>query len=194
MPLKIIRRSDTGALTISGTVKLPDGSKLRIRARAQSDRLDLAREEAAAIEAQILRDNWHGERSGSRSFAEAVESYLLSAPRSAGDKARLKRIMVALGDVPLAAVKQPAINRLRGRILSADASPSTVNRGIITPIRAVMRHAHKLGWCEPPLFEIPKRQPGRTNYLLPAEAERLIAAAAPHLKRCLFFFSGPAHA
>jgi len=106
MPLTITRRKDRpGALTITGRITLPDGSRVRVRARAQSDRLALAREEAAAIETKILRDAWHGQRRGARSFAEAVTSYLTAAPRAVGDEKRLKRIMLALGDVTLASLR-----------------------------------------------------------------------------------------
>jgi hypothetical protein len=172
MPLKVVRRKDTGALTITGFVKFPDSSKLRVRSRAQSDRRDLAEEEAVALEARFLREAWHGEKRGARPFAEAVESYLLSAPRARGDLARLRRILVALGDVSLAAVDQAAVNRVRATILSPDAAPATITRGVIMPIRAVMRHAAEQGWCDVPRFKVPKRTPGRTNFLVPDRPRR----------------------
>lgn len=50
-----------------------------------------------------------------------------------------------------------------------------------------MLHAHRLAWCEAPHFEIPREPQGRTRYLLPGEAERLIEAASPHLRRLLVF-------
>jgi integrase len=190
MPLKVTRRPDTGALTISGTLELPDGSRVRVRRRAQTDDRRLAEEEANAAEKQILRDAWHGERRGARFFSEAALSYLAAAPRATGDKRRLGRIQLALGDVMLRAVDQAAVDRVRDKLLDKDASPATVRRGIIAPIRAVLRHAHRRGWCDAPAFEIPKQPEGRTLYLLPAEAERLIAAAAPHLRPLLLLLLG----
>jgi hypothetical protein len=71
MPLTVVRRKSSGALTITGTV-----AGRRIRRRAQSDDPKLAEEEAAALEAELLRTAWHGERRGSRTFAEAALSYL----------------------------------------------------------------------------------------------------------------------
>jgi len=186
MPLTVTRRKDRpGALTITGRITLPDGSRVRVRARAQSDRLKLAQEEAAALETKILRDAWHGERRGTRSFAETVTSYLAAAPRAEGDKQRLHRIMLALGDVRLAEVGQEAVDNVRAKILKPDASPATILRGVVSPIRAVMRHGHRRGWCDAPMFEVPKQPQGRTRFLLPAEAERLIAAAAPHVQPLL---------
>lgn len=190
MPLTVTRRKDTGALTITGRVNYPDGSQLRVRQRAQSNDRHLAEEEAVALEARLLREAWHGERRGVRSFAEAVNSYLAAAPRATGDKARLNRILRALGDVTLAAVDQAAVDRVRGRMLAPDASPATVRRGVIAPIRAVLRHASRRGWCDPPAFEIPRQPAGRTLYLLPHEAELLVAAAAPHLRPLLLFLVG----
>lgn len=190
MPLIVTRRKDTGALTITGRVHYPDGTVRRLRQRAQSDDPSLAAEEAATLEARLLRDAWHGERRGARSFAEAVLSYLKAAPRAEGDKRRLNRILRALGDVPLSAVDQAAIDKVRERTLAPDASPATVRRGVIAPIRAVMRHANRRGWCDVPAFEIPRQPPGRTLYLLPGEAGKLVTAAAPHLKPLLLFLIG----
>ena len=58
MPLNVVRRKQTQALTISGVVTRRDGTKLRVQRRAQSDDPDLAAEEARAIEAELLRRDW----------------------------------------------------------------------------------------------------------------------------------------
>lgn len=187
MPLKVRRRKDTGALTITGIVRFPDGTGRRVRKRAASDELQLAREEAIALEAEILRSAWHGERRGSRSLAEAVMSYIESAPRSPATKAFLHRLLRALGDIPLSAVDQVAAVKARRSMLAADASPATYTRNVIVPLRAVMQHAHRLGWCDVPVFEIPKQLQGRTLFLLPNEADQLIMAASPHIQRLLVF-------
>jgi len=180
MPLKIVRRKDTGSLTIEGTIKLPDGSRQRVRARSQSDELALAREEATALEANILRDAWHGKRRGARSFSAAVIAYLESEPRSASTKRRLHRLLKVIGDVPLSEIGQESV--IRARQAMQITSPATIRRGIITPLRSVMNCAMRLRWCDPVHFEIPREPPGRTRYLLPSEANRLIAAAAPHIR------------
>jgi integrase len=98
--------------------------------------------------------------------------------------------MLALGDVTLADVDQAAIDRVQAKILRPGSSPATVRRGVIMPIRAVLRHAHRRGWCDAPVFEIPRQPEGRTLYLLPDEAERLIAAAAPHLRTLMLLLLG----
>ncbi len=185
MPLKITRRKDTGAFTIVGTV-----AGQRVRLRAQSDDRRLAEEEAAALEAKLLRAEWHGERRGARSFAEAVVSYLSAEARSASTKGRLNRILKAMGDIPLSAVTQERVDRLRQQVLGPKASPATVRRGLIVPIRAVLRHAHRRGWCGAPSFDIPRQPQGRTLYLLPSEAHHLVQAAAPHLRPLIHLLIG----
>jgi len=60
MPLTIVRRKATGALTISGTIRLTSGARIRIQQRARSDNPQLAAEEARILEAEILRTDWHG--------------------------------------------------------------------------------------------------------------------------------------
>src|SRR5215472_2449000 len=185
MPLTVTRRASTGALTISGTV-----AGQRIRRRAQSDSPKLAEEEAAALEAEILRSAWHGERRGSRTFAEAVTSYLEAAPRSETTKALCRRLLLALGTARLSDIDQGTVARLKARVLRPDALPATVSRRIIVPLRAVLRHAHRRGWCDAPVFDIPRRAEGRTLYVLPEEAERLVNAAAPHVKPLLLFLLG----
>ena len=114
MPLIVVRRKSTGALTITGTV-----AGRRVRRRAQSDDPKLAAEEAAALEAKILRTAWHGERRGSRGFSEAVISYIDATRPSTGERRRLQRILLALGaDLPLSEVDQVTVDRVRRAMLS----------------------------------------------------------------------------
>lgn len=191
MPLRVIRRKDTGRLQITGHIRLPGAEKgRRVRETPQSDDPRLAREEAAILEAKLLREAWHGKRRSSRSFAEAVDSYLHADDRSTGTINLVRRIAAAVGDVSVASVNQATLDKARRRILKKDASPATVTRNLIVPLRAILTHAARRGWCEAPTFEIPRQPEGRTLYLLPAGAERLVAAAAPHVKPLLLFLLG----
>jgi integrase len=163
----------------------------RVRKRAAVDDRKLAREEAAAIAAEIARTQWHGERKGTKSFAGAVASYIEDGqrPRSKGTLRRLEQILRAVGPrVSLADVDQNMIDKVRRAVLRGAPSPSTVKRGVVVPIRAVLNHAFRRGWCDRPTFEVPKEPEGRTRRFLPAEVDRLIPAAAPHLRPLLIFF------
>jgi hypothetical protein len=75
-------------------------------------------------------------------------------------------------------------------VLRPGAGPATYLREIVTPLRAVLRHASERGWCDAPTIKAPKTTEGRTRYLSPAEAGQLIAAAANHLRPLLLFLVG----
>jgi integrase len=163
----------------------------RVRQRAQSSDAKLAKKEAALLEAEILNTAWHGERRGTRLFAEAALSYLEAAPRSEHTKHYVTRILLALGDkVTLNKVNQDAAIRLRRLVLPENAKNATYTRQIVTPLRAILRHAAGRGWCDLPIILAPKAAQGRTRYLLPDQAERLIGGVAAHLKPVLIFLLG----
>jgi integrase len=183
--LRVVIRPDTAALTIVGTV-----NGQRIRRRAQGSDLRLAKEEAVNLEHNLLKTEWYGERRGVRPFAEAALSYLEAEPRSEHTKDYVRRILVALGDIKLDQVDQDAATRLRRTMLPPTARPSTYLREVVTPLRAILRHAAERGWCDAPHIRAPKTPAGRTRYLLPDQIERLIAVAAPHLRPLLTFLVG----
>ena len=184
MPLKVVYRKDRpgGAPQIQGYVDLPTGERVKVRRSASTHSEKLAREEATALEADMLRTAWHGERRGSRLYAEALAEWLNAADRPKGDQARHDRIIAVIGDAKLSQIDQTMVNRVRAAILKSDASPATVLRGVISPIRAVLNFANRQGWCDAPRFEEPKQPKGRTSFLYPAQFEALVAASAPHLE------------
>ena len=195
MPLAVVERKQTGSLTISGSIRLKDGSSVRVQRRAKSDILALAREEAAVIEADILRTDWHGapERPQLHSFDEAIVKYLEAQPRSAGTAVRLDRLREAIGgDTLLVDIGQDTISEQRAGRWQGCAE-ATIIREVITPLRAVLKVAAKRKWCDEPDFEVATITEGRTAFVLPSEAERFILAAAPHAKplATFLFCNGP---
>jgi integrase len=169
-------------LTIDGTV-----NGRRIQRRASTDNFNLALEEAAILEARLLRESWHGPKKGSRMFSEAILSYCEAAPRSAATRKRLQRILEALGDPPLDSIDQDVVTKLRDQLLRPGARPTTVLRELVVPLRAVLTHAAARRWCDPPLFQATRMAEGRTRCMTPVEAQRLIDAAADHLKPLIIF-------
>jgi integrase len=187
MPLKVVKRKSTGAWTISGTV-----AGQRVQLRASSNNRRLAEEEAAALEAELLRAQFHGPRHGTKSFGEAALSYAKAVPRPRDTLLRLARLVDAIGEsTPLNAIDQDAVARTREKLLKPGTSAATYIRGIITPLRAVLNYAVKQDWLERvPHFTIPKQPQGRTLFLLPTEAKALIAAAVQHIRPLLLFLIG----
>ncbi len=191
MPLAVGTRNGRAGLWITGTVT-PAGSDkgVRIRRRAGSDDRRLAEEEAAALTAQIIKDAHHGERRGARSWGEAVASYRLIETRSDGTTALLVRLTRHFGDTPLRAINQAAVDRASRALLDPDAAAATRLRNVITPIRAVLKHAARRGWCDPPLLEKPRVAGRRTPCLSPGDFERLRDAIAPQHRALLTWLVG----
>lgn len=176
MPLKLKRRHDSPNYYIRGTVRgiIVDEST------GTSDK-KAAEEVRALREAELLRRSVHGDPA-TRTFAEAALSYL----EAGGEGVHLAPILTAIGTKPLASIGQAEVDALAKK-LKAGAAPSTVNRHIYTPVAAVLHHAARKRWCEKPVLARPKEPKGRIRWVTHEEAERLIQAAAPHLRPLVVF-------
>ncbi len=64
---------------------------------------------------------------------------------------------------------------------------ATKQRQVVTPIKAVLNHAARRGWCDQPKFEKAPAGRKRTEWLSPDEADRQIAAAPARAKAILTF-------
>lgn len=191
MPLHVNERRDRpGTFQITGKI---EGYNF-IRKTAQSRERKLAEEEAAVLEARLLRERFHGRRSDcDRPFAEIAEAYLEFEPRHPANRKRVLACVVALGDVLASEAAQDAtIDRLRKTMLRPNPMPATVRATIITPIRAVLNFGASCNpkMCAPPNFKLPKIKKSKTEFFLPLEAARLISMAAPHLEPLLLFLFG----
>jgi integrase len=193
MPIDVVIRKQTGAITLSGTIPLKNGT-YRVQRKAKSNSVALAREEAALLEAEILRTDWHGERRDAHVFDEAIVKYMEAKPRSAVTAAYVERLRKEIGgDTPLSMIDQDMITRLRREHQEAAAAAgttykeSTLLRNVIAPLRAILILAAKRKLCARPEFDTPTIVEGRTQFFLPREAEQMILAAPRHLKPFITF-------
>jgi len=92
---------------------------------------------------------------------------------------------------PLAEIGQAEID-LAAAVLKPGCAPATLNRHIYTPISAVLNYAasQQPPWCAKPSIKRPKFAEGRVRWITHEEADRLIAAAKPHLKPLVIFLLG----
>ena len=188
MPYRITARKDRdGALTIEGTH--PDTGR-RVRQRAQSNNRRLAEEEARLLEAQHLREKYLGRSHPDKTFAEAVALYIATEDLAIGDLKRLDRILEVIGERLCRYIDQNDVDEVAVKVIKPGATPATVRRGVITPIRAVLNKAAFRGWCNRPYFELPREAPGRVRFLFPGEAWRLIAATTPGFRPLPIFLLG----
>jgi integrase len=178
MPLRLVRRPKSPNWIIRGTVR---GIRVEESSGVVLANRRTAEEIRAKREAEILSESVFGRRA-TATFASAAVSYL----QGGGEKRFLEPIIKHFGTTPLAQIGQDAIDR-GARKLYPDASDATRNRQFYTPVSAVITHAARRGWCAPVLLERPRQSPGRTRWLRPAEAERLIAACGERLRPLVIF-------
>lgn len=113
----------------------------------------VAEEIRAQYEAQLWKRHTYGEEAV-RLFEEAAASYM----EQGGEARFLAPILKHFKGRAIGTVK-PAEIRSMALKLYPTASPATRNRQALIPARAVVNHAHDLGWCGPmkvKQFEVPK--------------------------------------
>lgn len=94
-------------------------------------------------------------------FLEAAESY----SEHGGETRYLPKLIEHFGNHDVSKIT-PLSVRTSAKLILPNASPATHNRQIITPMRAVLYHAHELGW----------RMPARIK-LFPSNKQRLTVPA-----------------
>lgn len=112
-----------------------------------------AKELAALFEATLWKRHSYGD-AAVRTFEEAALSYL----KQGGEATYLKPILRHFKNRAIGSIK-PAEIRAMATALYPDRAPATKNRQAIIPARAVVNHAHELGWCGPirvRQFDVPK--------------------------------------
>jgi integrase len=169
MPLKLVRRTKDGPWYIRGTIR-------GRRVFETTETVDRAIAEAlrAKRETDIFAESILGRRVAV-SFQRAAVSYLEFEERSQRTKYDVGRLVELFGATAmLTAFDQSAADRL----------PTRRQRSILS---AILNHAAARGWCPRPAFALPKLPKGKTRWLTPAEALRLIESAAPHLRPLLHF-------
>lgn len=122
-------------------------------------------------------------------FSEAADSYLAHG----GEGRYLARLIDRFGPEDVVAITPMAVRNAAPEI-HPKASPATLNRQVITPARAVLYHAHELGWRMPSrirLFPAPK-----TRKTVPASRrwletflDQCDADQLPHLAACALFMN-----
>ncbi|WP_254695137.1 site-specific integrase [Leisingera sp. NJS201] len=115
--------------------------------------------------------------SATLTFAEAAHEYMLSG----GEGRFLKKVLEYFGpDTRVADIDNGTMLEAADAIYP-DAAPATVNRQLIGPVSAVIGMASENGRAIPRKFRRLTVRNARTRWLTPAEFERLLSNAAPHL-------------
>ena len=183
--LRIVTRKGSATLYLRGTVR-----GIRIFESAGTSDWTLAGEARAARETEIFRGAVHGFAPARIGWAEAALSYLQAEPRSPSTLVFVQKLTRHFGTKACRDIDQLAIDAAGRALCRPTAKPATKLRNVVAPARAVLLHAHRRGWCDAPQLEIAKPGPPRTDWLTPAEAEAMIAAAGrwnSHVRPLLVF-------
>lgn len=124
-----------------------------------------------------------------KTFSDAAESYM----EHGGDKKYLDKILPSIGGLPLTAIYPFDVRELAKK-LYPEHSTATMNRCVITPVRAVCYHAYDRGWG--PMVRIknfkqdrPRRKKAASQAWLHAFARQCEKDGLPHLAALVLFMS-----
>lgn len=182
MSLKLYQRRGSKIWYLRGTVR-----GQRVYETTGTEDKGQAEAARAKREAELFDQSVFGPRAVV-SFDRAALSYLEFQQRSPRTVEFVGKLVDHFGPTKLAKIGQAEADDAVRRLLRPSAAPSTKARAVYTPLTAVLMHAHQRGWCEQPRFRRPAQPKGKTRWLKPAEAARLITEAAPHLRPLLLFF------
>ncbi|OOH80753.1 integrase [Leptospirillum ferriphilum] len=157
----------------------PSGQRIKKSART-TDRKE-AQELHDRLKAEAWRRDQFDERP-ERTWEEAALAWLDDRERS--DNGTLSGILRWLTDrlegKKLSAINASLIGEITAQKRKEGVTPATVNKYLMV-LRAVLRHAHSLGWIpSSPRIRILKTETKRVRYLTKDEATRLIAVLPDH--------------
>lgn len=177
----LILKTRQGIWYAIGTIK---GERVR-ESLGTRDR-EKAEEQCAVLEATVWKRHTYGE-AAVRTFEEAAMNYMLQG----GERRYLTKVIKhfkgrSVGSITPGEIRAAALS------LYDKALPSTRNRQVIIPARAVINHAHSLGWCgaiRVKQFDVAqsrKNQPVDREWMVKflAESDK---SGLPHLSACVLF-------
>ena len=174
--LKLVRRPKSPNWIMRGSI---GGCRFEESTYVSDKRV--ADETRAKREAEIHRGQIYG-RAATATFAEAALSYL----EQGGSRKFIEPVIKHFGTRPLAKIDYAAIEKGSLKVYP-NVSPSTRNRQFFTPTVAILNHGAMIRLCAKPVVRRPRSPEGRISWITPEEADRLIEAAADHMKPLITF-------
>jgi len=176
MPFKIVRRPGRDVLYMRGTingVRYEESTGTADRKIAEGYRLKR--------EQEIHSEAIHG-KAAKATFADAAKHYT----ENGGSERFLSPALEHFGKMPLRSIGQAQLDAAAAKLYPGRKG-STLNRQVYAPVSAVLHHAARLGWCQPPAIRRAKVPPARVRWLTKDEADKLLAATNPTLRRLVLF-------
>lgn len=171
MPLNLYKPKAGGPYWVRGTL-----AGQRIHRSTRTGNRAQAEAWAIRLETQILDRHAYGERA-TLTFAEAALDYM----QTGGEPRFLAKILHHFGeDLRVAEIDNATLARAAAA-LYPKASAATINRQLIAPVSAVINRAAENGRADPRKFHKIPTKSRRTRWLDPAEMDRILDKAQPHL-------------
>jgi integrase len=178
MPLKLVRRHGSPYYYIRGSIR-----GIRVDESTGVGDKRAAEEIRIKREGDILTQSIHGDPAV-RTFADAALSYMAAG----GERMHVDPLLTHFGPRKLLSQIGQAEIEEAARKICRGSSAATQNRKVYTPMSAILHHAARLRWCSKPVIARPKgHDKERVRWITYEEAERLIEAAAPHLRPLVVF-------
>lgn len=173
--LKPVKRPKSPFYVARGTI-----NGQRVERSTGASTLAAARQACERIAAEILARDTGQISKGRLTFKQASEQY-----RAAGRDARfLTKLEDYFGDTLVSAIDAQGM-RSAAKEVYPSAAPATQRRQLYTPVKAVINHCADEGLCAPIRLKSPKDGNKRTQFLTPAQAEKIIMAFAAEKNRYL---------
>jgi len=178
MPLKLVQRHGSPFWYIRGSVRgVRVDESTGVSDRRQAEEVRIKRE------GEVLTQSIHGDPAV-RTFADAALSYMAIG----GERQHVDPLLTHFGPKRLLAHIGQAEIEDAARKLCPRSAAATRNRKVYTPMSAILHHAARLKWCAKPVIARPKgHDRERVRWITFEEAEKLIGAAAPHIKPLVVF-------
>jgi integrase len=178
--LKLFQRGAGGAFYLRGAVaSVSVYESTRTTDRRTADAIRIRRE------SEILNRVALGKKA-TATLAEALLNYI----NAGGEKRFLEPILRHFGQgARLRDIDNQAVNQAAAKLYPT-AAPSTINRQLITPLRAILTMAAEDGLCDLKRIRSRKATAQKLRWLTPAEFDRLDQELAPHLKGLCAFMIG----
>lgn len=211
MPLKVVNPPTNGPrpsknLRIRGTVSVNVDGQLKsveVNQSAYTTNRRLAETLRARLESKITNELVYGPRV-TRTLQDAVTGYAEEKDRSARPLRGTQRAQV-LGrryvdgslsphllsrfgaETLCSEINQEMVDRVIRESYPQKVAAATIMNAIIIPITAVLYYAAKRKWCDEPKFTRFKVAKGRSRWPTYDEADRILAAAMPHMRPLYLF-------
>lgn len=182
--LKVVKRPGRPYLYVRGTVRgqtVFESTETADPQKAEGYRIKR--------ESELWDRAVHGTRA-TITFTEAVVSYLEAHPPTFSTKRAVNKLLEHFRHTGLDKIDQVALDGAYRKLLGKDVGGATKTRHVLTPLRAILEHSARRGWCNRPVFEKPNIAETRTEYRTPAQVDALIENAAPHARPLFTFLAG----